>query len=637
MNFFIDNTAEFLKNYPPFNFLNEAELIEITKSVQIMNFEKGKILFQIDEPLHDYFYMVASGVIKLTIISDAEESILNKCYIGDVFGLRPFFAKNNYMMTAKARDESLIYAIPIAVFRPFVAQNTEVLNFLLQSFAMNSANPSDNAKTGSFISDNAAYSDKKSEIQFFQPLTYNKKPLIASPNEMVREVAQIMTDNLTNSVLVNNNNKPIGIVTDTDLRTKIATGKFGITDSIDKIMSFPVITVPQNISLPEAQLLMLKNNVTHLCVTLDGTEKSDIRGIISEHDLIVAQSNNPGVLMKEIKKALKISELQLIRKKLTELIQNSISKNIPLPHVFNISGEITSALIKRCIQLAILELGSPPTRFSWFSIGSQGRKEQLIQSDQDSFLVFEDVPEESYRDVRDYYVRLSKRVIASLEYIGYAPCVNGNLSSDLHWCKSLSEWTKQFTTWIVTPGMKSESNCSIFFDYDLIFGDTTIEDALTETIYYNLQNNILFYDYLGNDTLRKPPPFNFFKKFILEEDDLHLNKFDIKSRALLSLIDGARLMVLSQGIKGFKNTYTRFKQLAMLDARYAEIYNNCAEAFITLYRIRTTEGLKNDDSGQYINLQELSKLDKEKLRNAFGVIKDMEDMIKERFKLTKFS
>lgn len=43
--------------------------------------------------LHDSFYVVATGVINLSVISDAEETFLNKCTAGDVFGLRPFFCQ----------------------------------------------------------------------------------------------------------------------------------------------------------------------------------------------------------------------------------------------------------------------------------------------------------------------------------------------------------------------------------------------------------------------------------------------------------------------------------------------------------------------------------------------------------------
>jgi CBS domain-containing protein len=636
MNTIAARIADFLKEYPPFNYLSYSDLIEIAMSIRVVNLEKNKPLFQIDDLLHDSFYVVAAGTINLSIISDAEESLLNKCHVGDIFGLRPFFAKNNYMMTAKAREESVLYAIPIAAFRPFVAQNSDVLNFLLESFATNTGNPSENR--GKFISDNISYPDKKSEIHYFQSLAYNKTPLKTLPTTIIREAAQIMTDNLLNSIIIAENNLPIGIVTDTDLRSKIATGRFPISETISKVMSSPVITVAPDISLPEAQLLMLKNNVTHLCVTQDGSDKSEIKGIISEHDLIVAQANNPGVLIKEIKRSLNPKDLKGIREKLSELIQNSITKNIPLTHINNISGEITSAIVKRAVELAILEMGSPPARFAWFCIGSQGRKEQLLLTDQDSFLVFEDVAADKYRDVKDYFLKLAKKVTTTLEKTGYEFCPYGNMASNMSWCKSLTDWTVQYSTWMNTPGKKNtDEACGIFFDYEIAFGSTQLEEALTDTIFNNLKNNQLFFDYLGNDALRKPAPLSFFKKFNIEEEGPNKDKFDIKTRALMPLIDSARLLVLSHNIRGINNTYLRFKQLAMVEPKLSEVYLNCAEAFLALSKFRTLEGLKNDNSGQFINLEELSKSDREKLKNCFAPIKELEELIKDKFQLTQFS
>jgi len=102
--------------------------------------------------------------------------------------------------------------------------------------------------------------------------------------------------------------------------------------------------------------------------------------------------------------------------------------------------------------------------------------------------------------------------------------------------------------------------------------------------------NTLFYDYLGNDTLRKQPPLNFFKKFNLEEDGEHKGKFDIKRRAIMPLVDGARLFAISMNLKGVNNTYLRYKQLAMVDPKFSEIYLNCADAFLILSKFRTLEG-----------------------------------------------
>jgi len=393
-NSIAENIALFLKEYPPFNYLNENELIQVATSIGIVNLDKHKILFQIDDKLHDSFYVVASGVINLTVISDAEESLLNKCYNGDVFGLRPFFAKNNYMMTAKAREDSIVYAIPIEVFKPFVAQNPEVLDFLLESFATNTKNPNDKLNRGKLITDNVYTDNKTNEMHYFQSLSYNKTPIKISSSTQIKDTAQLMTENLMDSAIIIEQNYPIGIVTDTDFRSKIGNGRYSIISSISNIMSSPIITVPENVSVAEAQLLLLKHNVSHLCVTVDGSDKSDVKGIISEHDLIVAQANNPGVLIKEIKRSLSAKELKQVSVKLLDLVQTSIAKNIPIPHIYNISGEITSAIVKRAVELSILDLGSPPAPFAWFSIGSQGRKEQLLLSDQNSFLIFNDVADD---------------------------------------------------------------------------------------------------------------------------------------------------------------------------------------------------------------------------------------------------
>jgi CBS domain-containing protein len=638
MNTIAEHIADFLKEYPPFDNLTFQELFNIATNIRVINLEKHAVLFQNNDMLHDSFYVVSSGIINLTTIADAEETIINKCHEGDIFGLRPFFAKNNYMMTAKAREESIVYAIPIAVFRPFVANNSDVLNFLLESFAINSRHTKDNVNSNNkLVSDNGFYSDTQSEMQYIQSLSYNNSPLTTTADKIVKDIAILMTDSMVDNIVVCENNNPIGILTDADLSSKIATGRYPITETIDKIMSSPVVTVIENVSLAEAQLLMLKHNVTHLCVTKDGTNKSAVKGIISEHDLIVAQASNPGVLIKEIKRSQLPKDLKQIRDRLSDLIQNSIQKNITISHVCNIANEINLALIKRAVELTILDLGSPPARFAWLSIGSQGRKEQLLLTDQDSILIFEDVTPEKYREVKDYFLRLAKRTTSLLEKVGYEYCPNGHMASNMLWCKSLTDWIKQYNSWMNTPGENSNDLSSIFFDYEIVFGEPKIEEAVENVIFKNAINNPLFFDFLGNDALKKNAPLSFFKKFILEEEGPHKMKFDIKTRALMPLIDSARLLILSSNIKGINNTYLRFKQLAISDSKNAEIYLSCAEAFLTLLKFRTIEGLKNDDSGQYINIKELSKTDKEKLKNALAPMRDLEELIKSKFQLTQFS
>ena len=636
-NTFAYHIADFLKEHQPFTTLSNADLIEIAQSISIKNLDKNETLFQINDVLHDSFYVVASGVITLTVISDAEETLLNKCYKGAIFGLRPFFAKNNYQMTAKAREESILYAIPINSFKPFVNQYPEVLDFLLESFATNTKSSLDKTVANKTSIESNNYADNQYDMLFFQSLVYTKNPLKVVANASIKDVAQLMTENALDSALVVTQNYPIGIVTDSDFRSKVATGKLALSASIDTLMASPVITVNENISVAEAQLVLLKHQVSHLCVTFDGTDKSHIKGLISEHDLVVSQANNPGILIKEIKKSNTSKELKQVRNKLTEIIQSSIEKNIPLTHIYSISSEINLAICKRAIELAILDLGSPPTQFAFFTLGSQGRKEQLLMDEQQSMLVFDDVKDEKYRDTKDYYLKLAKKVVATLEKVGFPESQKMTVASNLFWCKSLTEWIKQYNNWMNAPIENKNEIEPIFFDYELVFGSQKLEDSISETIAKNTKNNTLFFDYLGNDALKKPTPLNFFKKFNLEEDGLHKGKFNLETKALQPLIDGARLFVLSLNIKGINSTYLRFKQLALMDTKHSEIYIDCAEAFLVLSKFKTIQGLKNDSNGEFVDLDELSKLDKEKIKDALNPMKELEDLIKTRFQLTQFS
>lgn len=629
--------ANFLKQFKPFNYLSFDQLNEISNSLEIINLEKDKSLFQINDQLHNCFYIVFSGNLHLTVIVDSQETLLNKCYEGDIFGLRPFFAKNNYQMNAKAREESVLLAIPINTFKPYLAQNENILNFLLESFASNTKNALNKENTNKIISENTFFTETPSDNSFLQTLNFNTNPLKVTKETSIRDVAQLMTQNRIGNAIIVENNFPIGIVTDSDFRSKIATGKFEIWSKIENIMISPVLTVSESVSIAEAQLVIIKNNLSHLCVTVDGTEKSEIKGIISEHDLVEAQANNPAVMLKEIKKTQSPEELSKIRQNILEVVQTSFAKNIPTQHICTIAGEITLAIIRRAAEIAILEMGSPPTNFALLSIGSQGRKEQLINSDFDSILIFDDVSPEKYKEVKDYFLSLSKKVSNCLENAGYLICENGHYASNTIWCKPLIDWTKQYTNWINTPGENAKTMATIFFDYEIAFGVQEIEDKLTDLIFKNSKNNTLFFDYLGNEALKNPTPLSFFKKFNIEEEGLNKGKFDIKNKAIQPLVDAARLLVLSQNIKGINNTHARFKQLAIADKLNAEIYLNCAEAFLILVKFRALEGIKNDSDGQFIAIDELPKKEKEVLKNALNPFKDLEDLIKDKFKLTQFS
>ena len=130
-------------------------------------------------------------------------------------------------------------------------------------------------------------------------------------------------------------------------------------------------------------------------------------------------------------------------------------------------------------------------------------------------------------------------------------------------------------------------------------------------------------------------PLSFFRQFLVEHGGEHKDMFDIKARAIMPLVDAARLLVLSKNIKDYNNTILRFQKLADLEPQNKDLYNACIDAFKILLRFRTIEGLRLGDSGRFIDLKSLSKSDRLKLKGCFGPIKDIQELIRVRFNLSQ--
>lgn len=635
-NTFAENIVDFLQQYDPFKTVAYSDLLEIASQSEIIYLEKSKRLFKINDELHKNFYIVNSGIIHLTKIVDAQETLVSKCYVGSIFGLRPFFAKNNYSLNSIANEDAIVYAIPIVLFKPLLAKYAVVMDYFLESFTEQSKSTGENYQNLKAISE-AGSESELTDFSYFQELDYDKNPLLVPTHISISTVAKKMVDINKSYAIVTNNARINGLITDADFRKKIAFGNINLDADCTTIMQQNVTIVEESISVAEAQLLLLKNDTDYLCVTEDGTENTRVKGMISERDIIKSQSNNPGVLIDEIRNAKDFEELKYIHSKYLFVIQNSFTKNIPIFHINNTAGGILHSIIQQCIKLCIEKIGSPPARFVWLALGSQARKEQLVLSDQDNMIIYEDVAAEKHRDVKFYFVQLAKLVISNMEILGYKPCPYEHLASNIKWCKSLSDFTAIYTNCIKSPGENMSDFSGIFFDFEYIYGETKIKDSLEIAIHQSLANNKIFFDYVGNQLLKSPPPLTFFKKFAVEETGIHKDLFNLKQKGLQFYIDAARIFALSHNLKGVNNTFLRFKQMAISDAKNAEKYLDFAENYIKLQEFRTKEGILNDNDGAFIDTNKLSKIDKEELKKAVADIDNIIDLIKDKYKLTRFS
>jgi len=631
-NIIAERILDFLKNYPPFNILNKKDLMTICEQVQVIYLEKGKPVFVQEEKTHSLFYIVNKGAVKLSSQEDKKTSIIDICDEGDIFGLRPLLLKEHYLMNAEANEESIIYGIPLQIFKPLSENNKDVKNYLITSFASNIKDPSlveEIGNTSSYIK-----LENNNDLFNLQNAKYTKKPISCKPETLVKELALTMRDAKIGAIVIVKNKKPIGIITNKDLRDKIVTGDFSITSEASEIMTSPVVTSFSEITIPEAHIAMLKNNTSHICITKDGTPDSKLTGILSLHDLIVSLGSNPSVLIKEIKRAKKSKHLRSIREKVDLLLKTYLRQALPFSHILNIISEINTAIISRSIELCLRKMETvPPVKFAWMSLGSQGRREQLLRTDQDNALIFENVDAQKFKETQDYFICLSIKVVKYLNTIGYEYCPADMMASNPKWCTSLNEWNKQFDNWILNPDGSGILLSSIFFDYEYIYGDKTLTDKLTNNLFSTLNENNFFLSRLGKDIIAKPSPIGFFRQFLVEHNGEHKDFFNIKIRALMPLIDAARVLTLSHNIKNTNNTLHRYQKLSELEPQNKELYNSCERAFRTLLKFKTEQGILNKDSGKLIQLASLSKPEKLKLKRAFKPIKEIQELLIIRFGL----
>ncbi|TDY11276.1 MULTISPECIES: DUF294 nucleotidyltransferase-like domain-containing protein [Flavobacteriaceae] len=634
-NTIAERIADFLKRFPPFDLLKKNQLLEIAVQVTIKYLDKGQIIYNQNDTLHQHFYIIHKGAVSLKKTINNTSEVIDKFDEGDVFGLRPLFAQENYAITSITEEECILYSIPIEVFKPMAEKNKEVGKYLLESFASNTENPFSKEHQLRFFSDTEIVLNPTDNLFELQPVSYIKKIVTAKPTSKIKTIAKLMSSKNIGSIIIEDNGLPLGIVTDKDLRNKVATGLHTIKEPVKNVMSAPVLCYPKNLTIAQAQITMMKHKIGHLCITEDGTPNSKLIGLVSEHDMTLMKGNNPSVLMKAIKRTNSTKDLKRVREKIAILLKGYILQNIPLTHTSKIIFELNDATIKRIIERCLEKMKEePPVKFAWMSLGSQGRKEQLLQTDQDNAIVFENVPKEELETVRDYFLKLAKKVNKRLNTIGFEFCNADMMAKNPKWCLSLDEWKAQFSNWTSNTGNDEILLSSIFFDFDISYGEASLTNALSDHVLSITKTNSVFLSKLGVNALRSASPLGFFRQFLVESDGKHKDFFDLKKRALMPLIDAGRLLTLTYQIKNINNTAERFEKLAELFPENKELYLSSSYAFKAILKFRTKHGLLNNDNGRFIALEVLTKEEKMKLKRCFKTIATLQEFIKIRFNLS---
>jgi CBS domain-containing protein len=617
MNQIQQRVADFIKNFPPFDLLDAETLASVASAIDVYYSEGGEVLFRKAQEPKAYFFIVRKGSVRIS----ADEALIDLCDEGDVFGVRALIANDSYLADAIADENTILYKIPLNIFKKILQENPNVANYFTAGFASGKPLP----KTPFRIAASSITPVSTNFMSGMQIVEGRREVLHCTASTSIQEAAKMMSSKGVGSIVIVDDKKhPVGIITDKDFRRHIAAGNVSIQQEVKDIMSSPVRCVAPEQTQTDYLISMLNLRVHHLCLTQDGSADSPVVGMITEHDLLLLQGTNPAVILREMDKAASLDDLDKLRKNAGALFQQHLKQNVPIHITCRLATAINDRLISRIIEIELKALGPPPCVFSWLSLGSLGREEQIVQTDQDHALIFKE------GEHQDYFLELALRVSNALEKLGFPRDPADVSAENPKWCMSLDNWKKQFTRWIRTPEPQSILHCNIFFDFRVSYGDGSLAESLRSHFLAEQSNQALFTTLLAKEATETPAPLSFFRNLVVERSEAHKDQFDLKLRVLLPLVDCARVLAITEGISATQSIL-RYNMLSEKHPQHSDLLQSAAEAMAYALRLKAQSGFENKDNGRYIAPESLGKLDRQMLRNVFETISDLQQMLRLRF------
>ena len=368
----------------------------------------------------------------------------------------------------------------------------------------------------------------------------------------VGAASKILTRTKADILLVlDNSNSIVGLITHSDISRRVVAVDSNPSVPVSQIMSAPVIAVTDEDMVMDAFTLIVQNRVSYIVVKTKEVGKYFYISLLSLAEL---RKDTPEFIINSIQKAETTYEIAQIMGQLPRLIKTLIESGTGVATTGKLISKITDTISEKLINESVTELGQPPAPFVFLALGSEGRREQTLSTDQDNAIVYSPNSEDDNETCKNYFLELGTKICNSLSKVGFPLCKGGVMAMNAEWCMSLISWEKTVSGWINTPNPQEILNTSIFFDFRPVFGDFELANRLQKFCLKALKDqNIYFYN-LAQTTINI--------RIINPEMAKEGEEYDIKM-PILAITSIARLWALKFGI-GERNTAERLLALSTL-------------------------------------------------------------------------
>ena len=618
----------FLAAVAPFQALPRAELETIAANLSSAVYEKGRRLFVQEKTRIPHILLVRSGRLERTIQSDDSPVLREVLEAGGIFGgISLLFNNGISTSTVYCIEAAGAYLLDRENFLRLCLKYPDFSRFFAQTLDLSREQSQDQNKNQSKARPAAETAGPAAEAglgtTFLWETVADKVRTFPScpAGTTIRQTAALLTASRRSAVLIlDGNSQPIGLVTDADLRKKVIVDGLSPENPVELIMSSPLIRVDSEIPVFEAVLTMMRHRIKHLAVF----QKSRIKGVITERDLLLARSHSPMFLIHEIQTANGVAELRAAYEKLPGVIRHLIAGGGRAPYLNAIITATTDAVLFRLMDITLEALGPPPVRFAFLLFGSEGRKEQTLKTDQDNAIVFEDAAGGQPAQVTGYFTELGSRVCDGLNEIGQKHCEFDIMAKNPAWCQPLSRWKAYYRRWLESDDPEAMLKAGIFFDFRLGYGSQRLVDELHAALFDKLADWPGMLRQMARNTLHYRPPLGLFGNFVLQDRKEGRKGLDIKS-AMRLVVDFGRIYALQAGMVE-TNTVKRLQALHQQGRLDQSEFDDLMHAyeFLMHLRLKHQSTRMEEAGGEPDNLlqpERLTTIDQQTLKEAFKQIR----------------
>ena len=599
----LQDIFQFIKATVSMQKIPDHVLEQVVDAISIKYVRKGETLTQVN----DYVYIVRKGLITQY---DSDEVVLQKLAESDTFNLVNRDVSSHKLT---AEEDTLLYELEHSFFDGLIEKHPELANFLRHSFAQRVSKKVSELDEQALIS--STLSNRLVEDCYHAPLHS------AEIGSTVQAVAQIMSEKRISSIVIMKDGEPAGILTDKDIRRRLVAKGLPFDTLVDEIMTTSLLTIDIGATAFDALMMMTSRHIHHIPVT----RSNEVIGMVTTTDLMNNEGDNTVNVTSMIHKSKDVDGLAKACALLPKVQIRMAKLGHRANHVTKSITAITRALTFRLATLAEQKFGPAPVPYAWVGLGSQARQEQLIHTDQDNALIISD---DMTKSDAAWFETFARFINDGLNECGFVYCPGDVMASNPKWRQPLKVWHEYFNSWVNTPEPLALMHTSIFFDMETIYGDNSLVEELREQMLKNCRGNTIFLAHLTKNALSNRPPLGLIRDFVLISEGEHKSKLDIKHNGLAPIVDLARIYALSEGISAV-NTFERLKLAKDTPAISSSSALSLIDAMELLMQIRLEHQTRKLQSNQapdnYISLSEISRLEQQHLKDAFKVIKTLQD------------